>query len=438
MKENAIPFACSKWAICILLSIVCFNTKAQVNIASTDTLHVTLQNAEKIFLEKNFQLLAQHYNVEAGKALIQQAGLWDNPVLNTDQVIAADRHFLPYNKNIDGVTGGQYYIQIEQLIKTAGKRGKAINLAVTNSKLNELQLQDMMRNLHYQLVSGYYTLQSQLKSLRISKNQLVETERLLKAMHLQLNLGNIAQKDYLRIQAVHISLQQDVTEIRKTINATQTDLRSLLAVDNNVFIQPSLPEEDKNIPETVGTVHELMQLGMQNNSYYLLQQTQNLYEQQNLIYQKALRVPDVSIGPSFDKNSNFAPNYFGLSISLPIPVFNRNQGNIKAAEFTVKQQQAITQNAETELRNNIISAYNNYVLTLQQNNAEQFDFYKNYEAMFNKMLESYQQRQISLLEFLDFFDAFKESQLRLIQQQLNMQLSKEELNYQVGVNVFNR
>lgn len=124
----------------------------------SDTLVVTIQQAEKRFIDSNYLLLAANYNVDAQKALIQQAKLWDNPVLNTDQVIAANGKFFPYGKNPDGSYSGQYYIQVQQLIKTAGKRGKLINLATTNAKLSELQLQDVIRNLRYQLHTDYYNI----------------------------------------------------------------------------------------------------------------------------------------------------------------------------------------------------------------------------------------------------------------------------------------
>lgn len=433
MKKNQLLFALSKCGLTILMAIICIASNAQIN--QTDTLRISFKDAEQMFLERNYELLAAHYNVDASKALIEQARLWDNPALNTDQVISADHHFLPYGKNVNGTNEGQYYIQIEQLIRTAGKRGKAISLATTNSKLNELQLQDVLRNLHYQLATDYYTLISQLKTWRIYESQLTEVERLLKGMQMQLSSGNIAQKDYLRVQALDVSLQQDITDLKKAINDTQADLRTLLAINTDVFIRPSLEISTDSSNAFVQNVDELIQTALHNNPYYLLQQTQTQYQQQNFSYQKALRVPDVSVGPNFDKNSNFAPNYFGLSLSLPIPLFNKNQGNIKAAEYSIKQQQASTQNAETELRNNIITCYKKYVLTMQQNNATQIDFYKSYQNMFEKMLQSYLQRQISLLEFLDFFNAYKESQLRLIQQQLNLQLAKEEVNYNAGTEV---
>ncbi|HEV3412296.1 MAG TPA: hypothetical protein VG101_07450, partial [Puia sp.] len=50
-----------------------------------DTLPLTLQQAEKIFLDSNFQLLAQRYNIDVQRALILQAKLWPNPNLSIAQ-----------------------------------------------------------------------------------------------------------------------------------------------------------------------------------------------------------------------------------------------------------------------------------------------------------------------------------------------------------------
>ena len=121
-----------------------------------------------------------------------------------------------------------------------------------------------------------------------------------------------------------------------------------------------------------------------------------------------------------------------MGVSLPLPVFNKNRGNIKAADANIKQQQAITQNAETELRNNVSNAYRKLLLSVNQNNAIQKDFYARYTTVYNNMVESYKQRQINLLEFLDFFNDYTESQQKLLQQQLNLQLAKEELQYHIN------
>lgn len=434
MYTTFLPFR--RWLVLLLVTtgFACSFTNSIAQ--SIDTLQLGLPEIDKRFLDSNLFLLAAHYNADAQKALIQQAKLWDNPVLNTDQVIAANGKIFPYGKFPDGSYSGQYYVQIQQLIKTAGKRSKLVTLATTNSKLSELQLQDVLRTLRYQLHTDFYTILQQLENRAIYQNRLQQINKLLTAMEAQLSTGNIAQKDYLRIQALVISLQQDMTELDRSIADIQSDIKTLLQIKNNDFIKPvqANPLGD----ETVKLVDTglLFETGKQHNPSYLLQQTQSVFQQQNLVYQKSLRIPDLMLGPNFDRNSNFASNYVGLGISLPLPVFNRNQGNIKSAEYTVKQQQSLGAAAETELKNNISNAYNKFLLIEKQNTSVQKDFYIKYQSMYRNILASYQQRQISLLDFLDFFTDYTQTQQKLIMQRLNLQLAKEELNYQVGADVF--
>src|SRR3954471_12333127 len=207
--------------------------------AQTDTITYSLSDIDKRFLDSNLNLLAAHYNVDANRALIAQAKIWQNPILVTDQNIYADNHFFQHGKDIYGNPTGQVFVQLQQLIQTAGKRGKQIQLATTNTHLSELQLQDLLRNLRFQLHQDYYSLAQMLATRDMLTAQAVRLDNLEKAMQLQLQTGNIAQKDYLRIQALVIGLQQDITENNKDIVAAEQDLKMLLQVNNNVFIKPA-------------------------------------------------------------------------------------------------------------------------------------------------------------------------------------------------------
>lgn len=416
---------------CLLL---CKQLAAQS--VTTDTLRISMQEAEKRFLDSNLFLLAGHFNVDAQKALIDQAKYWDNPVLNTDQVIAAGGKFLPYGKNPDGSYSGQYYIQIQQLIRTAGKRSKQIQMATTNARISELQLQDALRSLKYQLRNDMYTISFQLATLRLYEDQLVQTKKLLEGMSAQMQAGNIAQKEFLRIQALHISVEQDMNDLLRNIAETETDLKTLLQMHGQVFVLPVTKVRITDTAVTHTLSPELLwETARQNNPAYLLQQAQTLYQQQNLSYQKALRVPDLTLGPNFDRNSNYTPNYFGLGISLPLPVFNKNQGNIRSAELSVKQQEVLTTETETALHNAILGAFEQWQLLLKQHAQTGADFYTRYETMYRQMLDSYRQKQIGLLEFLDFFTDYTEARQRALQQALNLELAQENLNFYVGTDI---
>jgi len=427
-----------KWiklsSVGVLIFIINTPVKATYHINS-DTLKLPLPEVEKIFMEKNLSLLASKYQIESNKALIEQAKLWDNPMLITDQNVYSNNHFFEHGKDAAGQIRGTYFIQIQQLIKTAGKRSKLVNLATTSSKVSELQFLEVMRNLKYQLRSDYYSIAQLIAVHNLYNNEIAILNKLLIGMNSQLQAGNIAKKEYLRIQALIISLQQDLTESDKQLADVEMEIKNLLQMTNNDFIAPiniSKETELKNF-----AIESLLEDAKKNNSAYLIEQTQLLYQQQNLIYQKALKSPDLTIGPEYDHNSSYTPRYLGFSISLPLNILNKNQGNIKSAQANIKQEETILLNTELQLKNAVQNSLNKLIATFKLSESSQKEFYTNYELLYNNIAESYKQRQISLIEFIDFFDAYKDVQLKLFQQKLNLQLAKEEMNYQIGKDVTN-
>jgi outer membrane protein, heavy metal efflux system len=401
----------------------------------TDTLTISLREAEKLFLDNNLDLLAQRYHLEAGKALIQQARLWDNPTLNTDQNVYSNKRFAEHGLDANGQPYGQYFVQVEQLIKTAGKRGKEIKLAKTNTGIAELQLDDLLRNLKYQLRTSYYTLAQLQSKQEMYRQGDAQLTKLLQGMELQYKNGDIAHKDLMRIQALQIALAQDAVDNGLQINEAEADLKTLLHIEGRPYIATVTDAAIINT-EPQQNVTALLTTAQQNNPAYKLSLLQLQYQQQNLALQKAIAVPDITLAPSFDQNSNYTPNYWGIGISLPLPVFNRNQGNIKAARWEVKSAEAGAEQAKTVLQQQLEKAYSNLQLLVHAHTSgDNSRFYEDYARLYQNIIESYRQRQISLVEFIDYFGAYKETKQLQLNQQLNMQLAKEELNYITGTDV---
>jgi cobalt-zinc-cadmium efflux system outer membrane protein len=413
----------------LLASKICFSQQ--------DTLRLSLGQTEKIFLDSNLLLVASGFNVDANKALIEQAKVWDNPTLITDQNVYTNNKFFQHGKDpITGQPTGQYFIQFQQLIKTAGKRGKLINMATTNAKLSQLQLNDLMRNLKYDLRTNYFTLVQLIKNKNISIQSYNQLNTLFKGMQAQYAVGNISQKEYLRIQSLIIALDKEIADLNTQIFDTENSLKTALQIKGNVFIYPT--DEFNGVKLNFSGDKDLIETAKTNNPYYELQKLQIVYQQQNLSYQKSLAVPDLTFAPEYDHNSNYIPHYYGLGISLPIPVFNKNKGNIKSANFGIKQQEAIAQNADIELQNNVTNAYKKLIELIKVTNDSEQVFYDKYTQMFNNIISSYEHKQISLLEFMDFFDTYKDVQNQHYQSKLNLQLVSEELNYHIGIDVIKK
>ncbi len=399
----------------------------------TDTVRMTLPEAEQALLEKNFLLLAQHYNVDASRALLRQSRILGNPTLSTDQNVYSNGRWFEHSKNPDGSYNGQYYVQLQQVLYTARKRSKLIDLASTNVQVAEVQLADVLRGLRLQLHTDFNTVVRLQGIQQIYQEELAQLTQLLNGLQGQYRAGNIARKDLLRVQALQASLEQDAAENEKAIEDAESDLKTLVAASGGPFIQPVGDLSVPQMPQQ--NIDALVALAQTNNPAYQAELLGVQGATQNLRLQKALAVPDLTLGPNFDKNSNYTQNYVGLGLSLPIPLFNRNQGNIAAARATVKQQDAEARNSGTDLQNNVEAAYRKLGHTVKLATERRQEFYEDYETLYRNVVASFQQRQISLLEFIDYFEAYKDMRENQLQLQLQLQAAKDELNYQVGTDV---
>jgi len=205
-------------------------------------------------------------------------------------------------------------------------------------------------------------------------------------------------------------------------------------VSDSAFIVPQL---NMLTPAEGLVLQPLLDSARNSRPDYLLAQTNLLSQQHNLAYQRALKTPDVTVGVEYDRLSNYIPNYWGLAVSLPLPVLNRNKGNINAAKFSIKQAQTSVQQIQNQIEQDIAAAYSKWLIASSITNSASAELGDQYDKLMQNMISSYKQRQVSLIEFIDFFDAYKDSHLKQLAQQANLRNAAAELNYTTGTSIIN-
>ncbi len=420
-------------SICAICCI-CLLRQSTLYAQEPDTLRLDLKQAEKIFLDNNLWLLAQHYHIQSGQALVEQARKWDNPVLVTDQNVYSHDRFFEHGKDAAGNEQGEVYVQVQQLIKTAGKRMKQTDLAKTNVQIAEWQFRAVMRSLKTTLVKDFFTIAQLQANDALYSDNLQQLTRLEKGLAAELGAGNIARKEYLRVQALILALQHDMTENAKSLADAESELKTLLAITGNKVVLPVAgDEEPADLPAC--SIAALTDSAKHNNTDYQQEVYQLQYTQQYLRLQHAMAVPDLTVAPEFDQNSNYAPNYYGLTLSLPIPLWDRNKGNIRSAKYGVKEEETMLALADQKLQNDVLNAYQKLLYCAQQSSAGSQQFYKDYALLQKNIAESYNKRQISLIEFLDYYKDYKEIREQQLQQILNLRLAKQDLNDITGTDI---
>ncbi|MFA6248420.1 MAG: TolC family protein [Mucilaginibacter sp.] len=412
--------------IIFALVIIC----GQKASAQTDTLRITIKDAEKTFLQNNLSLIAQKYNVDAAQALVKQAKLWDNPVLSTDQNITdANKKFFNHSNG-----NGQVLVQLSQVFKTAGKRGKQVQIANDDVQIQQAQFNDLLRNLHYNLLLDFAQVANLIDQRKVYQMEIASATSMVNAIDKSYQAGNNSLKDVIRLKALNFGLQNDLVEIDRQINDLQSELKTLLAANPNQFIAPQITFNNTDTTLNAATLAETAKA---NRGDYLANQYLLNQNNHNFALQKAMAVPDITIGSTYDQNSSYARNFVGLEISLPLPIFNRNQGNIKNAKLAAQSQEYTLKNSELQLNNDVYSAVQQYQLSQQLLGSKENDFYAKYDQLFKSMGKGFQLKQINLQEYVDFFDSYRETKLKILQQQLNLQKAIADLNYAVGTTVIN-
>ena len=418
----------------VLILFICFfPTLLSAQQINTDTLRLTVPKAEEIFLQKNLSLLANQYNVDINKALVQQAKVWDNPVLNTDQNIYDGKFFR--HTTTGGQQYGQVYIQVQQLIRTAGKIKKQTLLAQDNVLGAQAQFNDVMRNLKFVLTTDLNNLSQLQNTSAVYKTEMQTMQTLVKGMDEMFKVGDISEKENIRIKALLFSLQSDYNDNLRQQYDIQKEISSLLQLKENVWVVSDAIQSFSHNEISTLSFTVLQDSALQQRPDLAFVKTQSIFQQHNITYQKALAAPDLSVGVSYDRLSSYIPNLYSLELSIPLPFFNKNKGNIKAAEFAYKQSGVAVQQVQSQVDKEVNSAYQKLLVTTAMLSNENIVLQNDYNRIMQNMLDSYKHREVSLIEFIDFFDAYKDIRTKQMQQVTNQRNAAAELNLATNQNI---
>jgi cobalt-zinc-cadmium efflux system outer membrane protein len=412
--------------------------KAQNEHIFADSVRINIDSAENIFLKNNFLLLAQQYNINAQKALVIQAKLLPNPNFSFDR-----GPVIPINDSNSQFPHSAFFnnsenaITISQLILLAGKRNKQIKIAEANVKLAEYQFYDLIRTLKYTLRSDFFNIYYLQQSASVYDKEIQSLQKVVNAFNQQEGKGYIAEKEVVRIKAQLYSLQSEYNDLINQINDTESELRLVLQV-KNIYISPVVNDTQINaLNPGQFPLTELIDTAFKNRTDLMIAKTNTDISKLNYNYQKALAVPDLTASLSYDKQGSYAQNFNSAGIAIDLPFFNRNQGNIKAAKFmidyNIASQNSTEATVEEQVTRALQKAFDNHKLFVKIDPK----FINDFDRLLNEVFINYEKRNISLLDFLDFYDAYKQNTLQINYIRYNRVQTFEDLNFYTGTNFFN-
>ncbi len=399
-----------------------------------DTLRLTLTDAERTFLDSNLQLLAQRYNIDAQQALVIQARLYPNPNFGiTHGLYSAQLHeFFPTGNN-DETT-----LQLDQEIIIAGKRNKAVKLAQANVELSQYQFFDLLRTLKYALRTDFFQIYYQRQSARVYDAEIKALGQIVNAFAREEGKGYISEKEVIRIRAQLYSFQAEYSDLINSINSTESELRLVLQAKPNFFIDPVVDTNAMNrLDPGQYALATLIDSAYHNRTDLGIARTNTKINQLNYSYRKALAVPDPTISLGYDEAGGFLFGYYGIGVSIDLPVFNRNQGNIKNAKSLIANTEATQHYTQATVDENVATSLQKAFAQERLYRSIDPKFAADFERLTGEVIKNYEKRNISILDFLDFYDSYKQNAVQLNTILFNRLSAFEDINYYTGTNFFN-
>lgn len=394
---------------------------------------LTLKEAEQRFLERNLSLIAERYNIDMAQAQVLQAKLFENPVISLEQNV--------YNrlngKYFDFGKEGEAVVEIEQVIHLAGQRNKQVRLEKINKEIAEYQFEEVMRTLRQELNEKFVEVYFLSKSIAIYEKEVNSLQVLLGGMKVQQEKGNISLMEISRLESMLFSLKKEKNERESDLLTTRGELNLLLNLPEDTQVQLSLDEEVlQQLDLSQLSFADLKAIINERPDQKIARSTVNA-SRANLKLQKSMAFPEFSVKGNYDRVGNFINDYFAIGVSLSVPIFNRNQGNIKAARFSIQQAGVQQEYAANRADMELFTAYTSLEKATQLYQSTNTDLERNFEKLITGVNENFIRKNISLLEFIDYYDSYKETCIQLYEIKKNVFLAMENLNTVVGQNVLN-
>lgn len=403
---------------------------------SQDTVRLSRSEAEALFLKENLLLIAEKMKVTEAEALVQQAKLWPNPGLTIDQVnLWATAKQTGGKEVVPPLWGAfgrnqQFGAELEQLIETAGKRRKEVAVEQVGVDKALAGFQELLRGLKLELRNRMTGLQALEQRKMNEEARLLSVRSLSQAYQNQAQQGNVPRNEVARLKALELEISKELREIAEASFQLQAGLKQLLKTDPAPVLMITDPLE----PEVSGyrLLSPARLLDEAERPDLKLAQLEETYYHKLTDLERARSKPDVTLRAQYDRNGNTMLNFFGIGASIDLPLFNRNQGNIQYARINALKAGTLVQQQALNVSTEIMRAWQGLRNALDFYDSIDESYDKSLDDLLNVYTQNFMNRNISLLEYLDFSDTYRNSKQILIEARRELREQQEQLNYTVG------
>ena len=401
--------------------------QAQTLAQKPGAVTIALEDAIQMALQHNHNLLAARTTIQQSQAGETTANLRPNPVL------LGDTQFLPIFEpsqfNSDYIDNtAQFDLGVSYLFERGKKRQHRLQAAKDQTAVIRSQVADNERSLTFSVASQFINVELAESTLALANENLKSFQNTVDIGESRYKAGDISEDDLLKIKLQLLQFQTDVSAARLARVQGLSDLRQLLGYES-IIADYDVAGAFAYQP-VKGNLEDFQAKALQTRPDLRAAQQAVTAANSQLQLQKSIAKKDVTGQVSYTHLGDI--NNISLFGQIPLPIFDRNQGEIARTGFAITQAQEQEKFASGQVMTDVRDAFEN----LRSNDQVVGLYRSGYldQAQQSRDISEYSYRHgaASLLDFLDAERSYRATELAYRQALASYLTALEQLREAVG------
>jgi cobalt-zinc-cadmium efflux system outer membrane protein len=412
--------------------LLALSTALLVCVASASASQpLTWSQVKARFLASNPSLQADADYVQEMKANETTAGLRPNPQFTLSQ---DGTQISPHNGVWQPFKGTYIVPTISYLHERRHKRELREESAREGTKIASSEHSDLERNLLFSLRSQFINVLEAKALLALAQQELQYYDRIISMSQARYKAGDLAQIDLERVELQRVQYLSDVQTADVNLRSAKIALLQLLNETtpvNQFDVQGSLSFSDvlpslASIRQTALASRPDLQAAMQ-----AVQQAQTNHK---------LAIANGSTDPTFSgwytwnasTNNANAQQTIGASVSIPLRIFDRNQGEKQRTAIDIERDRELAEAARDQVFSDVDAAYAQVASNLTLLDAYRQQYLTQAQQVRDTVTYAWQRGGVSLLDFLNAQSDYRSVQMSYLQLMGSCQTAVAQLNLAIG------
>lgn len=352
---------------------------------------LTLRHALSLVLERNPELQAFSWEMRAMEASALQAGLLSNPEI--------EGFFEDFGGtgSVEGFKGTETTVLLSQIIPLGGKLSKRRRLGELNTALSGWDYEAAKLDIYTATAKTFTDVLAAQAELDLTRELVRLAERVYETVSEQASAGQISPIQEKRAKVALSQTAIRLSRAERSLEATRRNLSSLWDGNEPLF---DAAEGDLESVVPVPSYDNLVQY-ISHNPDVARWAAEIEQREASLRLEKAEAIPDPLVSGGYRRINENDDNAFVVGLSIPIPVFDRNQGGILEARRRLSKADREKRNAEITVNAALTDAYKNLSSSYEEVTSLGREVLPEARSAYSAIFEGYREGKFSLLDVLD-------------------------------------